>query len=316
MSYTKEVKIGLVFSISLLVLFFGFYLLKGANVFSGENNYYIIYDNIQGLQLSSKVQIKGMSVGRVATIDLTNDGKIVVMLAINKKTKLTKGSKATLNSIDLLGNKAINLSLGESDELLNNQDTLIAGIEGGIIDAMTSEIVPLLKELRFAVVSLDTVLIGLHGILDVATREQLRQSIANLNTTMANFSKISNTISNESNHISSVIDNTNSITANLAKNNERINKILDNIASTTDQLSRAPLEATITDLQKTINQLQSVVAKVDGTNGSLGLMVNDKSLYNNLNGSLQTLNALMTDIEAHPSKYINVSIFGRNKGKK
>ena len=109
MRISKEVRIGALVTISLLVLIIGFYLLKGANIFSGENNYYVFYTNVQGLQPSSPVQIKGLTVGRVVKIELVEGGKVMVKLAVNKKAELPQGTIAKLSSMDLLGTKAVSL---------------------------------------------------------------------------------------------------------------------------------------------------------------------------------------------------------------
>jgi len=314
MRFSKEARIGLLVATAILVLFAGFYFLKGANIFSGEYEYFTYYDNVQGLQASSPVQIKGLGVGRVSSIELNGTGgRVKVTLAVNKKTKIPKGTVAKLAAVDLLGTKAIELELGPGPGIAEDESTLGSRIEGGIIDAVSAEITPLIKDLRHAVVTLDTVLVGINGVLDYQARENIRQSIASLDVTMSNFSQISQRLNAESGQMASIVRNTNSITANLAGNNDRINRIINNLSLTSDQLSRAPVEQTLRDLQGTINQLQGVVGKMNSKDGSLGLLVNDQGLYNNLTNSLATLNSLMADIEAHPARYINLTIFGRRK---
>ena len=220
---------------------------------------------------------------------------------------------AKLTATDLLGSKAISLELTNSQAIVKDEDTLSSAVQGGIIDAISVEITPLIKDMRHAVGSLDTVLSTVNGVLDVQARENLKQTLANLDATMANFSQLSHRLNAESGELAHVIRNANSITTNLASNNERITRIINNAALTTDQLSKAPIEQTMKDLQNTIQQLQGVVNKVNSKDGSLGMLVNDDGLYNSLNSSLGTLNSLMADIQAHPTRYINVTIFGRKK---
>jgi phospholipid/cholesterol/gamma-HCH transport system substrate-binding protein len=313
MRFSKEARIGLLVAGAILIFFAGFYFLKGANIFSGENEYYVYYDDVQGLQASSPVQIKGMSVGRVSSIALNGQSRVKVTIAISKKTKIPQGTVAKLASTDLLGSKAISLELSNSTAIVKDEDTLGSAVQGGIIDAISVEITPLIKDMRHAVGSLDTVLSTVNGVLDVQARENLRQTLANLDATMANFSQLSHRLNAESGQLAHVIQNANSITTNLANNNERITRIINNAALTTDQLSKAPIEQTMKDLQGTIHQLQAVVNKVNSKDGSLGMLVNDDGLYNSLNSSLGTLNSLMADIQAHPTRYINVTIFGRKK---
>ncbi len=314
MKFSKEARIGLLVASSILILFAGFYFLKGANIFSGENNYYVYYDNVQGLQPSSDVQVKGMSIGRVSDIALDEtNGKVKVTLAINKKTDVTKGTVAKLTSTDLLGTKAISLDLGKSKELVEEETQLPSVVEGGIIDAISAEVTPLLLDVRHVVGTLDTVLLGVNSILDPASRANLQHSIANLDVAMANFSQLSNRLNGESQQLAGIIRNTNTITANLADNNQRIDRIIKNADYTINELTKTPISQTMAELKGAANQLQGIVTKINSNEGSLGLLVNDKALYNNLNASLQTLDLLMADVEAHPARYINVTVFGRRK---
>ena len=316
MKLSKEVRIGILVTVSLLVFFAGFYFLKGANVFSGENEYYTFYDNVEGLQPSAAVQIKGMSVGRVSKIELNGSEKVKVTISVNKKVKLPQGTSARLAAADLLGIKVISLELGGGSGVVEDEATLPASIEGGILDNLSVEISPLIKDLRHAVNTLDTILISVSGVLNEQTQAKLASSIESLDITMKNFSEISTTINGESDQLASVIRNANSITANLASNNQAITDIINNAKATTDQLSNAPIEQTFKDLQSASNQLQGVIQKINSNQGSLGMLVNDKQLYENLTQSLKTLDLLIADVNAHPYRYINVTIFGRkNKDK-
>jgi len=313
MKFSKEARIGLLVASAILIFFAGFYFLKGANIFSGENEYYVYYDNVQGLQPSSPVQVKGMAVGRVSAIALNGEGKVKVTIAVNKKTKIPKGTIASLTSVDLLGTKAISLKLSSATEETPDESTLPGDIEGGIIDALSVEITPLLRDMRHAVGTLDSVLVSVNGVLDLQSRDNLKNAIANLDATMQNFSQLSTRLNSESEQLQGVIRNANSITANLASNNERITRIINNAATVTDQLSEAQVDKTMKEFQAAAKNLTEVLNKVNGRDGSLGLLVNDPAMYNNLNTSLNTLNLLMADIQAHPTRYINLTIFGRKK---
>lgn len=311
MKFSKEARIGLLVAVSLLIFFAGFYFLKGANLFSGENEYNVYYDDVQGLQPSASVQVKGLSVGRVSKIELNGGGKVKVILAVSKKIKVVQGSSATLTTADLLGTKVIRLNIGASATELEDDATIPGSVEGGMLDNISVEITPLIKDVRHVVAVLDTVVIGFNEMLNPVTRQRLNNSVASLDVTMRNFSQLSDKLNRESAQLASIIRNTNSFTGNLASNNDQINQIIRNADATIDQFSKAPINQTIKDLNQTIAQLQGVVNKVNENQGSLGMLVNDKQLYNNLNEAIKTLNFLMTDINAHPSRYINVTIFGK-----
>jgi phospholipid/cholesterol/gamma-HCH transport system substrate-binding protein len=311
MAFSKEARIGLLVIIALLAFFAGFYFLKGSNLFSGENKYVAYFDDIQGLQLSSAVQVKGLTVGRVADIKLNGGGKVQVVIAVKKKIQVTKGSLLHLASADLLGTKVLKLDISPSTEIIQAGDTIQAAIDNGFVDNLSGQISPLIADIRHVVATLDTVLGGVNNILNKDTRDKLSSSVASLDVTMKNFAQLSQKLNAESGQLASVIRNANSITDNLAKSNQQVTNILKNADGISKQLADAPLAETVKDLQTTIAQLQGVVNKINNNEGSLGMMVNDKQLYNNLTEALKTLNVLMADINAHPSRYINVTIFGK-----
>lgn len=312
MKLSKEARIGLLVSIAILILFTGFYFLRGSNVFSKQREYHGYFANVQGLQVSAPVQIRGLGVGRVATVQLEGD-KVKVTFSIDKDVKIPQGTIAKLASADLLGGKVIALELGKSASDVEENGILQTSIEGGIIDNLSTEISPMIKDIRLVIARLDTTVISINGILNEETQTKLNSSIASLEVTMSNFSSLSQKLNNESAELQSIIRNANSISSNLAANNDRIGNILKNAETTTNQLSRAPIEATVNDLQGAANQLQGVINKINTNQGSLGMLVNDKELYNNLSSSLTTLNALMADLKEHPSRYINVTIFGKKR---
>jgi phospholipid/cholesterol/gamma-HCH transport system substrate-binding protein len=313
MSISKEIRIGALVTISLIVLLVGFYLLKGANIFSGENNYYVFYSNVQGLQPSSPVQIKGLTVGRVAKIELVDGGKVLVTLAVKKKAVLTKGTVAKLYSLDLLGTKAVSLEIGNSIEVVNDEDTIGSTLDDGAIEAFSAEVTPLIQNLQQTVKFLDTSLNSVNDVLNASTRRSLQHSISGIEELSTNLAQFSKKLNGESNKIASIIDNTSSISDNLKKNNEHISEIITNTETISKKLSQAPLTETIEQLQKTIKELQGVAQKMNSKDGSAGMLMNDKGLYNNLTSSLKSLDELMADMKAHPHRYINVSVFGHRK---
>ncbi|HXS38376.1 MAG TPA: MlaD family protein [Flavipsychrobacter sp.] len=313
MSLSREARIGLLVTSAVIIFFVGFYFLKGANLFSGENEYYCFYDNVQGLQTSSNVQIRGLNVGRVSHTQLVDGKGVRVVLAISKKIKLPRGTIANLVSSDLLGTKIIRLDLGNGTEIVENGESLPAKVEGGALDNISAEVSPLLRTITIAVTHLDSVLISVNSIFNDDTRQALTGSIASLDSTTHNFATVSKALSQESGEIKSIVHNANDITGNLARNNDNITHILDNAANATEQLSKAPIQKTFGDLEKAAGDLQNVINKINSEQGSLGMLVNNKELYTNLNSSLNSLNQLMADIKAHPSRYINVTVFGKKK---
>lgn len=315
MRFSKEVKIGALVAVSLLVFFAGFYFLKGSNLFSGEKEYYAYYDNVQGLQSSSAVQVKGLGVGRVGNIELLDSDKVRVTMTVDKDVLIPVGTAAELASADLLGTKIIRLKLGSGTQMVEDGATLPASIEGGIIDNLSLELSPLILDLRHVITTLDTVLIGVSGVLNEQTANSLANTVTSLDVTMKNFSELSVKLNNESEQLASIIRNANSISTNLANNNQSIENIIKNAEKTTNNLSGAPIQETMKELESAAQQLDGILRKINNNEGSLGMVVNDKQLYNNLTTTMKSLNDLMADINARPWRYINVTIFGRKKQK-
>lgn len=312
MTLSKEARIGLLVGISVIVFFVGIYFLKGLELFSNENHYKVKFDNVQGLQPSAQIQLKGLQVGKVAKIEL-DGAQVLVTLRISKKTSFPINTIAKLTSLDLLGTKGISLELGSSSTPAPDGHELAGAIEGGIIDKVSSEITPLLQDVRKVVLVVDSVLTGVNGVLNEQTRADLQSSVAALHTSMDNFSSLSANLNRESAQLASVIRNANSISTNLANNNDNIQRILTNFNSISDQLSSAPIQQTFTQLNTAATQIQQLMTRINSGDGSLGQLVNDRGLYDNLNSTLKKLTELSADLKAHPSRYINVTIFGRKR---
>lgn len=309
---SKEARIGLLVALSVLIFFAGFYFLKGSNVFSREYQYKAYYENVQGLQPSAAVQIHGLQVGKVSAINLNRaqlGEKVEVVIAINNKTRLPKGTIAKLNSLDLLGTKGITLDLGTSQEMVDDDATLPAAVEGGLVDKISVEVTPLLQDVRKVVNSIDSVLNSVNEIFSPQARADLQQSIASLHSTMDNFSGISTKLNRQSDALSRVIQNADRITGSIA--NGKLDQTMANLNTTTDKLSKANIDGAIRTIDNVAGNLNEVVRKINNNEGSLGLLVNDKNLYNNLNTTLSELTRLSADLKAHPSRYINLTIFGR-----
>lgn len=316
MRISKEVKIGILVAISLFVFMAGFYFLKGSSLFSGEKEYYAYYDNVQGLQSSAAVQVKGLGVGRVSGIELIDSDKVRVTISVNNSIDIPVGTTAELASADLLGSKIIKLNLGTGTQLMEDGATVPASIEGGIIDNLSVELSPLITDLRHVIATLDTVLIGVSGVLNENTANSLANTVNSLDVTMKNFSELSVKLNNESDELAAIIRNANSISSNLASNNESITNIIKNAEATTNNLSAAPIQETVKELQSAAGQLDAILQKINNNEGSLGMVVNDKQLYTNLTATMKSLNDLMADINARPWRYINVTIFGRKNRNK
>lgn len=315
MNVSKEVKTGLLVTIAAVVFFAGFYFLKGSDVFSNDKDYYCYYPSVDGLQKSAVVQIKGLNVGQVANLELAGDKGVKVTLSINNKIEMPVGTVANLGSADLLGGKIIRLDLGAGPGNIPPKSILETKKDGGALDKISGELTPRLEELKGTITALNAALANVNSLVGPDNQKAITETIHSLKTTSDNLAHLSGTLDKESAQISSIIRNTNSITGNLAKSNDTVQRILSNANRITTQLANAPIQKTLADLQKTSAELQAIMAKINNNQGSMGLLINDKEMYNNMNKSLKSISNLTDDLKAHPGRYINISVFGGKKKK-
>lgn len=311
MAISKEIKTGVMVVASLFIIIVGVYFLKGFNIFSSDKNYYCYFDNVEGLVPSATVQIKGYVIGAVKEVALSDGNKVRVTIAVNRKIKIPAGTTAALFSPDLMSGKSLRLDVGNGPSYLKDKDTIPTKVELGLLAKVGSQLDPVMANAQQVMLRLDSILVNVQNILDPQTKQNIQSSMASLDVTMKNFAALSTKLNGESDQLSGTIRNANSITSNFAKNNDNISGILSNLKSTTDQLSKSQLDQTLKELQATLTEAKGVMSKVNKGEGSLGQMVNDKQLYNNLVTSLNTLDKLIDDVNKHPSRYINIRLFGK-----
>lgn len=308
----NEVKIGILVAAAIAVFILGFNFLRGKGLFSSAKKYYSFYDNVQGLQESAVVQLKGFAIGKVSAIELQPDRRIKVTYQLGKEIKVPKGSVAQLVSADLIsGTKLISLEMTNATEYIPEGSVIPGKASGGLLDNLGDQVSPLVGVLQHTVSSLDTLLNTVNNIINEDTRKHLNSSFASLEIVLHQLSGLTSQLNAQSGNLAGVIQNANSITGNLASSNERISNTLGNLETFSTSLNNAPIQQTVEELHRTATSLQGIVSKIDDNNGSLGMLLSDKKLYNNLTGTLGTLNTLLEDINKHPAKYINVSVFGR-----
>lgn len=311
MALSKEVKTGLMVTVSLVVIITGTYFLKGLNLFSSDRMYNCYFDNVEGLNASAAVQVKGKIVGNVSEIILQGNDKVKVVIAVDKEVKLPEGTVASLFAPDLMSGKALRLTLGNGTRILEEDASIPTKIELGPLDKITSQIDPVLATANTVMFRLDSIMMAMQNMLNPATQVNIQQSVASLETTMKNFASLSTSLNRESAQLAGIIRNANSITTNVARNSENIDAVMANLRNTTDQLSKSELDKTVRKLQSTLDETQILMGKINRGEGSLGMMANDKQLYTNLSTSLSSLDRLLDDLKKHPSRYINIRLFGK-----
>ena len=296
MKITKEIKIALVAIVGILIMYFGINFLKGINLFSSNNYYYMTFDDIQGLGASTPIYADGYKVGTVDAVDFNyaQSGPIKVKADIDKNLRIPKGSQAEIVK-DLMGNLQVNILLAN-----NPREQIEAGgiIPGAVNAGALGKAAEMIPEIQKMLPKLDSILASVNALLaDPALAATLHnaQTITNnltvstreLNTLMAGLNK---QVPGMINRANCVLDNTNQLTSNLAS--------LD-------------VQGTLNKVNQTLENAQAFTDKLNSDKGTLGLLMNDPQLYNNLNATMRDADSLVVNLKQHPKRYVHFSLFGR-----
>lgn len=308
MKISNETKIGALTAISITLLVIGFNLLKGRTLFSHHMTIYAIYTNVDGLAQADGVQVNGLNVGSVSDLKVMDRkaGRILVQLVIKKDIRIPKNSVASIINADLLGTKVVKINFGDSPQNLVSNDTIQSSVEGSVTDALMSNLQPVTIRLQYSLVRLDSVLSAIYSTFDPATRNNLRSSIASLSHAMNQFSRTS--VSADQ-----LVRNLDSVSQNLKDNSGNISSIMQHSRKIVSEISGARLDSTLLQMNRALVSLGFILSRVSKSDGTLGLLVNDSKLYNNLQASTLNLNKLLEDLRLNPKRYVHFSLFGRKE---
>lgn len=316
MKISNETKVGILATVAIAVLIIGYSFLKGNDVFTSENKFYASYDRVDGLSVSKPVMVNGYQIGRVSKMTLQPNGEILTEFKINQDYAIPANTVARIASTDLLGGKAIVFELGDSKNYAEDGDTLQANIQRNILE----QVEPVQKKAEAVVAVLDSVLTSINNTINADFQHNFNRSIASiantLNTLEHTTTQVDAIVGTQRTKLSNILSNVESISANFKNNGDRITSILTNLETVTDGVAKANFEQTIQNANTAVADLQHIVDNINSGKGSVGLLLNDEELYNNLNNASKNLDCLMLDLREHPSRYVHFSIFGKkNKDK-
>ena len=295
-NFSKEIQIALVAIVGVVVLYFGLQFLKGLTVFSTDSNYYVKFKDISGLSASSPVYANGYRVGVVEDIvyDFDGEGDIVAVVGLNKEMRMPQGTTADIVS-DLLGNIKLELRLGDRVAgTLAPGDTIIGGQEQGAM-AKAAEIIPQVQSL---LPKLDSILVSVNALL-------ADPAIAN---SLHNIDQITGSLTNTSRELNRL---TASLNQQMPQMLENADGMLANANNLTRNLNEMNLAATMQKVDNTLRNVEQMTAKLNSNDGTLGLLMRDPGLYNNLNATMMHADSLMIDLKHHPKRYVHFSVFGK-----
>jgi phospholipid/cholesterol/gamma-HCH transport system substrate-binding protein len=309
MTISNETKIGALASVAIAVLFFGFNFLKGKNIFERSTKIYAIFHNVEGLENANSVKINGFDIGSVYKISESDPdlNGIIVTISLKKNVNIPSNSIGTIGS-GLISSAYIQIIKGDAKEFLRNGDTLLTQDKLNLMSQIQKGIDPIIARLGATLVSLDTLVKQVSGMFDPRTKNNFSAIMANLATSTASLQIMLNA---QTGVLARSLKNIDTFTYGLRNNGDRITNTLDNLEKTTKKLSNSKIEEAVASIQSTMNELKDVMAKVNSPAGTLGLLINDKKLYQNLESTTRSLNILLDDFRVHPKRYVNVSVFGK-----
>lgn len=292
----KELIIGICMLCALAILFFGIDFLKGINVFHASNYYYATYTNVNGLATSAPVTINGFKVGQVRELsyEYDNPGHIRVELSLDSELQLPEGTRAVLVT-DMLGTSTIALELGKGKNIYSVGDVIPSAQNAGLMEGLTDDLMP---QIGAIVPKVDTLLTNTNRLLAdpalIASIQRLDAITANLETTTVNLNRTTAAlpvVASDVKHITGQFANTS-----------------DNLALFTTRLNEVPVDSVMLQLQITTANLRLLTEQLNRSDSSLGLLMHDPALYNNLNNTVKSLDSLFVDIKARPKRYINIKL--------
>ncbi len=317
MKIKKEVKTGIIITLALGMLIYGLNFLKGINIFSTNRTMYAVYKDVVGVVPSNPVLVSGFHIGQIKDIELIpgTSGKIVVTMQIsNPEVKIPKDSKAVIVSADLLGSKAIQISLGSSSVMASDGDTLNSSIETSLREEVTREVLPVKEKAEQLMSSIDSTLAIVQGIFTKKVQSNLSESVISIRNSLKHFENTSGNIdmlvTSEKERITSILEKVDQISGALAKNSKQIGNAVDNLATISDSIAKSNLKTTINNADSALYYTSKILKKINEGKGSLGMLANDTALYKRLTNASGQLSNLLEDMKAHPKRYVHFSIFG------
>jgi phospholipid/cholesterol/gamma-HCH transport system substrate-binding protein len=299
---TREIKTAALVIVSILLFIWGYNFLKGKDLFDNSTKVYVVYDNVAGLVDSAPVTLNGLAIGKVNSINIQTDGKLLVEMQITTDFPISKSSIAEIYDSGLVGGRQIAIKPNFQDkDFIKSGDYLKASSKLGITDALAQQLEPIQFKVQKMLDDSDLMVRNINDILDATTKQNLKNSISELNKTLSEFSvaskNINGMIADNKSKFNSTMTNFDNTAANFSK--------------ISDSLAKANLGQTVRNLEKTLANVDKIMIDIEQGKGTMGKLMKDDAMYTNFTNTSKELELLLQDVRLHPTRYVNVSLFGK-----
>jgi len=299
---SRELKTGIIAVLVVAIFIWGFSFIKGTDLLDNSRVFYAEYDNVQGLSPSAPVTINGLKVGSINAIYFhpVKKGRLVVKFSLNNDFQFSKSSIAQIYSPDFISGKSIKILTSYEGKNAIKGDTLKGNIEAGILGALNDQIAPLQSKVESFIINADSLVTGFNQMFDANTKKNLKESIVKINTSLTSFKRVSQSLDvmlSKDGKIDSILSN-----ATIASS-----KLVD----LTDSLNTANLKLTVQKFEATLNNFNNILASIDQGEGSIGKLLKDEGLYNNLKGASKEMEELLREMKLNPKRFVHFSLFGK-----
>jgi phospholipid/cholesterol/gamma-HCH transport system substrate-binding protein len=315
---SKEIKTGIVVVVAVALAVYGINFLRGTDLFKKDFTLYALYTKADGVIEANPVLVNGYRVGQVHKLKLVQrngEYKVLVSFLLYEKVSIPKGSRAKITSSDLLGSKAVEIGFSDSKEFVHDGDTLLPDIEDDLKTSVDKRIAPLQKKAENLISSIDSVMQVVQQVLNANVRQNLISSFESIKNTITYLQhtalNLDTLTSTQKSKIVLILDKVQSITANVERSNEKLTNIINNFSNISDSLAKSHIKETIENTNKALVQANDILYQINSGKGTVGKLIKNDSIFNNLNKASEDLDKLLKDLRINPERYVHISVFGR-----
>ncbi|MEZ5103031.1 MAG: MlaD family protein [Draconibacterium sp.] len=313
MKISKYTKLGILIVVSLTILIWGISYLKGNDIFKRDSEYFVVYDRIDGLLEANKVTMNGYQIGQVKDIQFADDrsGRLIVTIMLDASFEVPLNSVAQIVSSDIMGTRSIRMVLSNDPEIYQPNDTIPGAIEADLKEQVSLQVLPIKNKAEQLLSTLDSAITVLTVIFNEDARKNLSESFENINQTIENIEKttadLQQIVSTEKGSIERIVNNIDEITTTFKNNTKELETIIKNFSNFSDTISSLSISPVVTNIADASDQILDILEKLNSTDNTAGLLLNDPELYKSITALSGNLSYLITDIQANPKRYVQFS---------